>query len=120
MEIGRKLRTLRAEKNYTQEKMADLLKIPQVTYSNLENNKGKLDLNVIERIATIFGIDVIDILKDDGLIFNQKNKTGSNNGLVINHLSEKLIEQYELRITEKDNIIKELKQQIEILKRQAI
>lgn len=120
MEIGRKLRTLRAEKNYTQEKMADLLKMPQTTYSNLENNKGKLDLNVIERIATIFGIDVLDILKDDSLIFNQKNKTGSNNGLVINHLSEKLIEQYEIRLAEKENIIKQLQGEIDNLKKQVI
>lgn len=109
MEIGKKLRTLRAEKGFTQEKMADLLKIPQATYSNLENNKGKLDLKLIEKIASIYEIDVIDILKEDGLTFyNQKNK-GGNNGLVINQLSEKLIEQYEIRLREKDEIIAELR-----------
>ena len=98
MEIGKKLRTLRAEKGFTQEKIADLLKIPQATYSNLENNKGKLDLNIIEKIATIYEIDMLDILSDDKLVFNQKNKKGDNNGLVINQLSDKLIEQYEERI----------------------
>jgi transcriptional regulator with XRE-family HTH domain len=87
MEIGKKLRTLRAEKGFTQEKIADLLKIPQATYSNLENNKGKLDLKLIEKIATVYDIDVLDILSDEKFVFNQKNK-GGNNGLVINQLSE--------------------------------
>jgi hypothetical protein len=36
--------------------------------------------------------------------------------LVINQLSEKLIEQYDIRIAEKDEIIKELKQVIEELR----
>jgi transcriptional regulator with XRE-family HTH domain len=49
MQIGKKLRTLRAEKGFTQERIADLLKIPQASYSNLENNKGKLDLNLVKK-----------------------------------------------------------------------
>ena len=50
------------------------------------------------------------------MILNQKNKKGDNNGLVINQLSEKLIDQYEKRINEKDDIIKELKDTIAELK----
>lgn len=34
MEIGNKLRVLRTEKGFTQEKIADLLQIPQASYSN--------------------------------------------------------------------------------------
>lgn len=112
MEIGKKLRTLRAEKGLTQEKIADLLKIPQATYSNLENNKGKLDLKLIEKVANVLEVDVIDLLREDGLTFyNQKNK-GGNNGLIINQLSEKLIEQYEQRIAEQKQEILELKAKI--------
>lgn len=116
MEIGKKLRTLRAEKGFTQDKIADLLKIPQATYSNLENNKGKLDLKLIAKIAEIYDIDLLDILKEEGLSFHQKNTKGDNNGLVINQLSEKLIEQYEVRLKEKDIIILELKDRIQELK----
>lgn len=112
MEIGKKLRTLRAEKGYTQEKIADLLNIPQASYSNLENNKGKLDLKLVEKIATIYEIDVLDLLKDEGFNFyNTKNK-GGNNGLIINHLNEKLIEQYEQRIAELKEIIAEQKERL--------
>ena len=80
----KKLRTLRAERGFTQEKMADLLSIPQASYSNLENNKGRIDLKTIQKIAEIYEMDVIDLLKEEGLSFNQKNKKGDNNGLVIN------------------------------------
>ena len=51
---------MRAERGFTQEKMADLLSIPQASYSNLENNKGKIDLKTIQKIAEIYEMDVID------------------------------------------------------------
>nr|WP_315157717.1 helix-turn-helix transcriptional regulator [uncultured Flavobacterium sp.] len=116
MEIGKKLRTLRAERGFTQEKMADLLSIPQASYSNLENNKGKIDLKTIQKIAEIYEMDVIDLLKDEGLSFHQNKKKGDNNGLVMNQISDKLIEQYEIRLKEKDEAIADLKQVIKELK----
>jgi hypothetical protein len=61
-------------------------------------------------------MDMIDLLKEEGLLFNQKNKKGDNNGLVINQLSDKLIEQYEIRLKEKDEVIADLKQLIKKLK----
>lgn len=56
-------------------------------------------------------------MSDDKIIFSNEQKGGtSNNALIINQLSEKLIQQYEERIKqyeerikEKDEIIKELK-----------
>lgn len=117
MEVGTKIRTLRTQKGYTQEAVADMLGIQQSTYSNLENNKGKLDLNLIEKVATIFEVDIFDLFKEEGFTFyNHKNK-GGNYGFVINQLSEKLIEQYELRIQEKDKEINELKNIINDLKK---
>lgn len=116
MELGKKLRTLRAERGFTQEKMADLLSIPQASYSNLENNKGRIDLKTIQKIAEIYEMDVIDVLKEKELSFNQKNIKGDNNDLVVNQLSDKLIEQYEIRLKEKDVVIADLKQLIKELK----
>ena len=115
MELGKKLRTLRAERGFTQEKMADLLSIPQASYSNLENNKGRIDLKTIQKIAEIYEMDVIDVLKEKEHSFNQKNIKGDNNDLVVNQLSDKLIEQYEIRLKEKDVVIADLKQLIKEL-----
>ncbi|MFY8111159.1 MAG: helix-turn-helix domain-containing protein [Flavobacterium sp.] len=112
MEIGKKLRTLRAERGFTQEKMADLLSIPQASYSNLENNKGRIDLKTIQKIAEIYEMDVIDLLKEEGFSFHQNNKKGDNNGLVINQISDKLIEQYEIRLKEKDEVIADLRKRL--------
>jgi|LauGreDrversion4_2_1035121.scaffolds.fasta_scaffold1181667_2 transcriptional regulator with XRE-family HTH domain len=111
VELGKKLRTLRAEKGYTQEKIADMLGIPQATYSNLENNKGKVDLKLLEKIANVYEIDITDLLKNESLVFNQKN-SGGQNGVIINQLSEKIIEQYESRISELKETIEFLKSQI--------
>jgi transcriptional regulator with XRE-family HTH domain len=109
VELGKKLRTLRAEKGYTQEKIADMLGIPQATYSNLENNKGKVDLKLLEKVANVFEIDMVELLKTESLIFYNQENSGGQNGLIINQLSEKLIEQYEERIKELKEIIALLK-----------
>jgi hypothetical protein len=61
-------------------------------------------------------MSITDLLKDDSYTFiNTKNKGDNIGNVVINHLSEKLIEQYELRITEKDGVIKDQKQTIKNL-----
>jgi len=108
MKIGNKLRVFRTEKGYTQEKIADLLQISQASYSNLENNIGKVDLKTIQKISEIYEIDLVSLLNQDGINFNQNLNT-SNNDSIINQLTEKLIEQYETRLKEKDKIIAKLK-----------
>lgn len=108
MKIGNKLRVFRTEKGYTQEKIADLLQISQASYSNLENNIGKVDLKTIQKISEIYEIDMISLLNQDGVNFNQ-NFNNTNNNSIINQLTDKLIEQYETRLKEKDKIIAKLK-----------
>lgn len=108
MKIGNKLRVFRTEKGYTQEKIADLLQISQASYSNLENNIGKVDLKTIQKISEIYEIDLISLLNQDGVNFNQ-NLNNTNNESIINQLTDKLIEQYETRLKEKDKIIAKLK-----------
>lgn len=108
MKIGNKLRVFRTEKGYTQEKIADLLQISQASYSNLENNIGKVDLKTIQKISEIYEIDLISLLNQDGVNFNQ-NLNITNNDSIINQLTDKLIEQYETRLKEKDKIIAKLK-----------
>lgn len=61
-------------------------------------------------------MDVFEILKEDGLSFYNRENKGGQNGLIINNLPEKLIEQYEERINEFKIIITELKETIKELK----
>ncbi|OYQ44285.1 hypothetical protein CHU92_02625 [Flavobacterium cyanobacteriorum] len=109
--LGKKLRALRAEKGYTQEKIAHLLGITQAAYSKLENNKGKIDLELLEKLISVFKIDIHELLENDSFIVNQKNSTVQNE-LISNDLSEKLIEQYEIRIIELKETIAMLKEKL--------
>lgn len=106
MAIGEKLKQARLNKSYTQDFMADMLNISQKTYSNFENNKTTPDFNQIEKIAKVLEISVLDFLTDEKVEFNYTNVNGGNNGFVVNNHSDKLIEQYELRIKriEEENV----------------
>ena len=114
MKIGNKLKSLRVKKGYTPDFVVDKLEISLVTYRRMERDVSIPDINLIEKIANTFDIPIADILTDDKIILSQ-NQTGgtSNNALIINQLSEKLIEQYELRIKEKDIIINELRKELQ-------
>lgn len=113
MDIGNKLKTLRVQKKLEPVNIADMLKISVNTYRKYERNESAPDLNMLEKIAAVHEMSVTDLLKDDAYVFhNNKNKDCTISNVVINHLSEKLIEQYDIRINEKDEIIKKQKLQI--------
>ena len=98
MSLGEKLKQARLTKNFSQEYMAEVLQISQKTYSNFENNKTKPDFSQIEEISKVLETSILEFLSDEKLAFNYTDVKGGNNGFVINNVSEKLIEQYELRI----------------------
>ena len=116
MKIGEKLKTLRTSKGYTPEIVSENIGVSKTTYGRYERNESVPDLNILENIANLYELEMFELLSDEKIIFNQNNKKGDNNGLVINQLSDKLIDQYEKRINEKDDIIKELKETIAELK----
>ena len=108
MSLGEKLKQARLTKNFSQEYMAEVLQISQKTYSNLENNKTKPDFSQIEEISKILETSILEFLSGENMSFYQNN-SGVNNGFVVNNLSEKLIEQYELRIKKLEEENKYLK-----------
>ena len=109
MSLGEKLKQARLTKNFSQEYMAEVLQISQKTYSNFENNKTKPDFSQIEEISKILETSILEFLTDNSFQFNTHNNEGRNNGFVINNVSEKLIEQYELRIKKLEEENKYLK-----------
>lgn len=56
------IRKIRTQKGYSQEYMAYELNISQKTYSNIENNKSPLTIEMIEKIATLLDVSFIDLL----------------------------------------------------------
>lgn len=131
MEIGRKLKSLRIEKGFEPIDMALKLNISETTWRRYESNKATPDVNMLEKIAKTLDKNFLDLLPAECLV---QNNTDQKGGVVvnlgtINNLSEKLIEQYEIRlknteeknkdqemeIAEKDNIINEQNEKIEEL-----
>jgi transcriptional regulator with XRE-family HTH domain len=113
--VGKKIRTLRKQKGLSQEQVADRLHISQSTYARIESGDSHSWASYIEPISNLFNIQPEELLKQESIIVNQ-NQQGGNGAFIINQLSEKLIEQYEQRIKDKDEIIDLLKIQLQNLK----
>nr|WP_321221610.1 helix-turn-helix domain-containing protein [uncultured Psychroserpens sp.] len=110
--IGDRIKRVREIKGYSQEYLADSLNISQSAYSDLENNKTKLGLNRLQKIADALDTDIIEFMSSN-ITFSDNQKGGvANNAYVINQLSNQLKEQYEIRLKEKGDIIEMLKSQL--------
>lgn len=111
MKIGNKIKSFRIEKRLTPETMAERLGISVPTYRRYENDTSFPDIIMVDKIAKTLNKNFTDLLPAECLVQNNNDQKGGvvvNLG-TINSLSEKLIEQYEERIKEKDAIINELK-----------
>jgi transcriptional regulator with XRE-family HTH domain len=120
IKIGSKLRKLRMEKGYKQEYMADVLEISQKTYSNMENDKSSISIDTLKKIAEEYKIDLIELLSDDKVIIQHNNSHESSTfqgGIIINHLSEELLNQMKERVTDLKQIIAEKDKRIETLEK---
>lgn len=106
MTLGEKLKKARISKNFTQEYLAEVLNVSQKTYSNFENDKTKPSFSHVEDIAKVLDVSVLDFLTGDSITVNQNNNEVAiaQNYAEIN-TSEKLIEQYEQRLKDKDTEI---------------
>lgn len=65
MKIGKKLKQLRNLKELSQAKVAEKLCISPRAYSDIENDKTKLDLDCLEKLSEIFETSITEILTID-------------------------------------------------------
>jgi hypothetical protein len=111
--------------------MADRLSINKTAYTRLESGETCTWAKYIQEILDLFEISIDDFFKDIGQNINIKNKTGSYGGnvhfenlfaenkdktLKIEQLYEERLKDKDLIILEKDNLISELKEVINIHK----
>ena len=99
MNIGNKLKLLRISKEYEPIIVSDKLGISIATYRRYERNISIPDLNMLEKISEVYGIKLEELIQDDKYI-----KVENENPTLL-YLSQKLIEQFERRLNEKDEII---------------
>lgn len=107
--IGNKLKQFRKIKGMSQEQVADYLHLSQSAYARMESGKSHSWASHIDKICEVFEITPEELVKSENIIVNNNQQGGnSTNAIIVNQLSEKLIEQYEQRIKEKDEIIADL------------
>ena len=105
--IQTKLRNARIQKGYSQEYMADNLGISQKQYSRLETGDSGLTLDYLEKICGKLEINPQDLFACEVKQENQNQSGGLSNSayLIVNEFSDKLAEQYEKRLKDKDEEI---------------
>ncbi len=105
----KKIKQIRELKNISQDHVAANLGLTTRAYSKIETGETQLTINRLNEISEILKIDPIEILGfDDKQVFNNCKQDG-NIGINYINYPEKLIEQ-------KDETIKSLKEQIQLLK----
>ncbi|WP_395065192.1 helix-turn-helix domain-containing protein [Flavobacterium sp.] len=113
--IGKRIREIRKDKNISIEKMAEMLKVSYSTYQRIENGETNSWALHLEEISTVLEVSIEDILlgKDKNIQIVKEQSTGYlNSDVVINNLSEKIIELYESRLKDKDAMIEQLQKML--------
>jgi len=111
MQLHEKIKTIREDKKLSQSFIAFELGLDQSQYSRRE--KGEIDFTSKEILVLSEKLDtpVSKLFGEDATVFNNIDQKGGNFGQYIT-VSEKLIEQYEERIKEKE---KQIIQQIDMI-----
>jgi transcriptional regulator with XRE-family HTH domain len=115
--IGKRIREIRKSKDISIEKMAENLKVSYSTYQRIESGETNSWVSYLDTISSILEVEIEDIvLGKESIEQNNNHQKGgvavTQNLGTINNLSEKLIEQYEIRLKEKDETITLLNNQI--------
>lgn len=78
MEIGRRIKNLRAEHNISQEQLSEKIYVTRQTISSWENDKSYPDLNSLIRMSEVFNITIDNLVKGDIIkmkeIINQEDR----------------------------------------------
>ncbi|MGF1532107.1 MAG: helix-turn-helix transcriptional regulator [Bernardetiaceae bacterium] len=109
LRIGNKLRDLRENRKMTQAEMADLLDVPESTYSRYERNETQLSYNKIVKFAEMLNVPVQELLPETVSITN--NNSGQGGSVVFGnqnlYLGDSVVNQVLIR--EKEQLEEKIK-----------
>lgn len=114
MKVHEKIRSLREEKNWSQEDMAKKLHMSVNGYSRIERGETKAYIPKLEKIAEALDVDLIELIPLDGrnVYLIGTNHGGNNNGChIFNSEAEVVFEneklQLQLELKDKELAIKD-------------
>lgn len=89
--VGKRIYELRKEHDYSQEEVAKMLLINRNKYSEIESGKNDISLSIIEKIQTIYSVDLSYLMNIEKTTINiasgngeKSINQGNNNTLNIN------------------------------------
>lgn len=112
MKLHEKIKNVREERKLSQEYVAHQLGLDQSQYSRRESGETKFLAEEIIQLSRALQTKISELYSEEGTVFNNVDQKGGAFGQYVTVMSDKLIEQYETRLMEKDQIIQDLKQQI--------
>jgi transcriptional regulator with XRE-family HTH domain len=116
MNLADKIKRIRTIKGFSQEEMSQKMNISQKAYSNLENNKTKIDDERLNQIAEVFEMEPLDIrLFDEKQVFNNCSQSGNINTINNNESLENERKVYNQLITSLEKDKEQLKKENERL-----
>jgi transcriptional regulator with XRE-family HTH domain len=112
MFLGEKLKSIRHRKGFSAEQIASEVGVDVSTYRRYERNETSPTLDRIASLAKALEVSIQELLPDNITQINNNQEGGIAVmfNSTINQLSEKLIEQYEIRINNLSKEIERLKQ----------
>lgn len=118
MKVYERIKTTRENKKLSQDSVAFNLNLGQSQYSRRENGEIPFSAEEIEKLSAILDTKISELYGEETIIFNSHNQKGGAFGQFENYITvpDKLIDQYEKRLEEKETIISLLKEQINDLK----
>ncbi|GAA4273335.1 hypothetical protein GCM10022258_26290 [Aquimarina gracilis] len=115
-----RIKSIRKQKGYSHEYLAQELDISQVAYSKLEKNETKLTVERLFKLAEILETPIADLLDiKANNIYHQNNSDQAIGHQEVQNLyqenkdkTDKIIELYEARLQDKDRLIAQLSNKI--------
>lgn len=119
MSVKDNLYTLRKERNLSQEQMAERLGMSKNGYGKLERGESRLTIEHLEQIATVFNIDIVELLRGDSdlnlMIVGDNHSHCTNTNC--SHGNKQEMEKLQLIINHKDELLSQKDKEIELLRR---
>jgi transcriptional regulator with XRE-family HTH domain len=111
MQVHEKIRIIREDKKLSQGFLAHELGLDQSQYSRREKGEIQFVPDEIVKLSKLLETTISNLFGEETNVFSVHTQNGGNFGQYVT-TNEKLIEQYELRIKEKDEMIALLRLQI--------
>lgn len=109
------IRELREQNNWTQEQMAEKLGITRNGYAKIERGESMPNLDRLNDIATLFGVEITELLDNKNFIC-QISENYSNNYYNSDQNLITQIEKLKLSLSHKDELLAQKEKEIEALK----